>query len=327
MTAGQLRADGVEAVSLAVDDSVFTGPAQGEGWEAEDVELCLVTPITALAVHRTTPAEVCVPDYDPAISAGRIFAELLNGFGIQVLGEVGRAAAPVGESEVLASVESAPMSAMVEQMVTDSDNVSAEMLAHLVGGEVVGEASFQGGARATLAALADLGVSSQGVTLLDGSGLSLLDLLPPRTASELLNVALNGANDQLWPMLTGLPVAGSTGTLIERFATPPTEPGRGDVRGKTGTLTASLRPQRTGRHRIWPTLELRHDFQRRRGHPRLSRGVGSGRDAAGGVRLRGRPRIVLAHGRTDRLGSGVGNGRAHRTRWPERVHERRRRGS
>ena len=41
----------------------------------------------------------------------------------------------------------------------------------------------------------------------------------------------------LWPLSTGLPVAGVTGTLAERFSTAGTDAGRGVVRAKTGTLT------------------------------------------------------------------------------------------
>jgi len=41
----------------------------------------------------------------------------------------------------------------------------------------------------------------------------------------------------LWPTTSGLPVAGVTGTLTDRFATAGTSAGRGVVRAKTGTLT------------------------------------------------------------------------------------------
>ncbi len=41
----------------------------------------------------------------------------------------------------------------------------------------------------------------------------------------------------LWPVTSGLPIAGVTGTLAERFDTTGTAPGRGVVRAKTGTLT------------------------------------------------------------------------------------------
>ncbi|WP_261556229.1 D-alanyl-D-alanine carboxypeptidase, partial [Frankia tisae] len=37
-------------------------------------------------------------------------------------------------------------------------------------------------------------------------------------------------------VLTGLPVAGFSGTLNDRYATADTAPGAGDVRAKTGTL-------------------------------------------------------------------------------------------
>jgi D-alanyl-D-alanine carboxypeptidase/D-alanyl-D-alanine-endopeptidase (penicillin-binding protein 4) len=45
------------------------------------------------------------------------------------------------------------------------------------------------------------------------------------------------AAGRLWPTTSGLPVAGVTGTLTDRFATAGTSPGRGVVRAKTGTLT------------------------------------------------------------------------------------------
>ena len=38
-----------------------------------------------------------------------------------------------------------------------------------------------------------------------------------------------------WAALTGLPVAGISGTLIDRYDV--AEPGRGTVRAKTGTLS------------------------------------------------------------------------------------------
>ncbi|HET8642999.1 MAG TPA: D-alanyl-D-alanine carboxypeptidase, partial [Pseudonocardiaceae bacterium] len=41
---------------------------------------------------------------------------------------------------------------------------------------------------------------------------------------------------RLRPMVNGLPVAGGSGTLAERYLAGPSVPGRGHVRAKTGTL-------------------------------------------------------------------------------------------
>jgi serine-type D-Ala-D-Ala carboxypeptidase/endopeptidase (penicillin-binding protein 4) len=81
------------------------------------------------------------------------------------------------------------------------------------------------------------------VTLFDGSGLSLDDRVPATTlVSALAAVALDKPDTGqsvgvLWPVATGLPVAGVTGTLAIRFVASGTTAGRGVVRAKTGTLT------------------------------------------------------------------------------------------
>lgn len=237
VTAAELRASGRNAVQVAVDDSAFTGPVLGEGWEAEDVDLCLVTPITALRVFTPEPAPECVPDVDPSVTAGLVFAELLRDYGIEVAGEVGRRVVDDPAAPTLAAVESRPMAALVEQMLTDSDNVSAEMLGHLVGLQVGDAGSFAGGSAATLTILDELGVPTAELVLLDASGLSVGDRMTSRTANALLSASLLTQQGALWPVSSGLPVAGSTGTLAERFVLPTTAAGRGDVRAKTGTLT------------------------------------------------------------------------------------------
>jgi D-alanyl-D-alanine carboxypeptidase/D-alanyl-D-alanine-endopeptidase (penicillin-binding protein 4) len=238
-TAQALRDDGVAEIAVAVDDTAFNGPTTAEGWEAGDVESCLVSPISSLRVFDPAAAAAeCVPDPDPALTAGRIFAEQLAGFGISVTGEVTRTEAPVSDrAPELASSASRPVAALVEQMLTDSDNTSAEMLAHLAGGETGDGANFTGGAAATRSALADLGVPTTDLALFDGSGLSLLDKVAPRTAMAVLTATTSQRAPDLWPIASGLAVAGSTGTLADRFVEPDAAAGRGDVRAKTGTLT------------------------------------------------------------------------------------------
>ena len=88
-----------------------------------------------------------------------------------------------------------------------------------------------GGAQATHAALIELGISN-GASLVDGSGLSDDNRV---TASELTAVLFRAASPkypQLRAVMSGLPVAGYSGTLSNRDQ----GSGMGSVRAKTGTL-------------------------------------------------------------------------------------------
>lgn len=225
----------VSAMQVAVDDSLFTGPTTVASWPPSLLAECIVRPITALAV-QPAPDAPCQPQADPAVAAGEMFAAELAERGIAVVPGVTRAV--VGPTDtLLAAISSQPVSALVENMMLESDNTAAEMLAHLAGGRATGQASFTGGALATTAVMAQLGIPAAGMSLVDASGLSREDAVPPDTIARTLVTALGQTSATLWPLASGLPVAGFDGTLSTRFVTAATAPGRGDVRAKTGTLT------------------------------------------------------------------------------------------
>jgi D-alanyl-D-alanine carboxypeptidase/D-alanyl-D-alanine-endopeptidase (penicillin-binding protein 4) len=108
--------------------------------------------------------------------------------------------------------------------------------------------SFAGASQAVLTVLQRHGFDVTGVTLVDGSGLSTSDAVPATLLTALLGTAAtpdqpattDGVNQprtaELRPLLVGLPVAGGSGTLADRYHGP-SAPGRGWVRAKTGTLT------------------------------------------------------------------------------------------
>ncbi|MGZ6746061.1 MAG: D-alanyl-D-alanine carboxypeptidase/D-alanyl-D-alanine endopeptidase, partial [Nocardioides sp.] len=136
----------------------------------------------------------------------------------------------------LAEVDSPPLAQVVEETLTNSDNEAAEVLAHQVGLATGNAASFTGGVRGVLAALTGLGVPVDGAVLHDGSGLSRLDRLDPGTLAAVLQAATSTDHPELRAVLTGLPVAGFSGSLADRFAES-APPGLGRVRAKTGTLS------------------------------------------------------------------------------------------
>jgi D-alanyl-D-alanine carboxypeptidase/D-alanyl-D-alanine-endopeptidase (penicillin-binding protein 4) len=233
-TARALRAAGLTSVRLAYDASLFSGPRVSPDWPASYVSGDVVPPITALwADEGRDRAGQYVAD--PAAAAAATFGAALRHDGLRVRGAVvssraARTAAPVAE------VSSAPLGEIVEQTLALSDNNAAEVLGHQVGLAVAQDGSYAGGARAVKTVLGRLGVPLAGTRILDGSGLSRRDLLTADTLLGVLELATSDAHPSLRWVVTGLPVAGFTGSLRWRFDQGPAV-AKGRVRAKTGTLT------------------------------------------------------------------------------------------
>jgi D-alanyl-D-alanine carboxypeptidase/D-alanyl-D-alanine-endopeptidase (penicillin-binding protein 4) len=229
-TARALGERGIREITLSYDTTLYTGAALHPVGVNENL-----APVSALAVDEgrtddSTSGPVTRVS-DPAAQAAATFARLLKDAGITTT--------PPGPSrastraETLATVTSPPLSALVERMLTNSDNDIAEALARhtaLAGG---GSASFEGGARAIATQLRKLGMPLSGASFHDGSGLDRDDRLTADLLTALLAKAADPARPGLRPVLTGLPVAGFTGTLSSRY----TDGAAGVVRAKTGTLT------------------------------------------------------------------------------------------
>ncbi|MFF6959165.1 D-alanyl-D-alanine carboxypeptidase/D-alanyl-D-alanine-endopeptidase [Streptomyces sp. NPDC008317] len=232
-TAAALKARGTTSVRLGYDTSLFSGTALHPIGPNENL-----APVTALMVREgrldhssSGPAQRAD---DPAESAADAFADLLRERGIRVKGE----AAPAGGhgGTRLAAHQSAPLSELVERMLTDSDNDVAEALARHVARALGRPASFAGAASAIPDALRRLGVPLAGAAFHDGSGLDGDDALSATTLARILALAASPAHPEMRSVLTGLPVAGFTGTLADRFRG---GGGAGVVHAKTGTLTGT----------------------------------------------------------------------------------------
>lgn len=222
---------------LAYDDTAFVGPAVSPAWEPTYVSSGVIAPVTALMVDQGladpnsgTLARV----EDPAVQAASVFAAELKAAGVRVLGPLRPVSAPTGAA-VVAAVESPPVDLLVQRMLTDSDNQLAEALGRLAAQAAGRPASFVGAAATLRAAAAEAGVSVTGLRVFDASGLSRDDRLTVPTLAECLVAAVS--DDALRPMLVGLPVAGFSGTLVDRYLTAPSRAAAGVLRAKTGTLT------------------------------------------------------------------------------------------
>lgn len=229
---------GRKITTVLVDTSRYRGPTLAEGWAASDVPGGFVAPIVPLMLDggRADPTLQDGPRVaDPATAAGDALARELGATTV-----ASGIAAP--NATLLGTVASAPIADLVEHLLETSDNVLAETLAREVAIARNGEPSFTGAAADVNAALAQAGFDTAGAHMVDGSGLSTSDRVPPRLLGSLLSAAAappQGPRDTdfLRTVLTGLPVAGGDGTLDDRFGAGPSAAGRGVVRAKTGTLT------------------------------------------------------------------------------------------
>ncbi|MBB3083424.1 D-alanyl-D-alanine carboxypeptidase/D-alanyl-D-alanine endopeptidase [Geodermatophilus sabuli] len=232
--AAQVRAslpEGTQVTRVVVDSSLFTGPLTASGWGPDDAPSTYAAPVTAIAVDgaRVRPGEA-PRSGQPGLDAGAALADDLGVPGATiVLDEAPEA------GETLGAVRSAPVARLVEQTLSQSDNLLAETLARHVALARDLPATFEGSAEAVPAALTDAGLDVTGVALSDGSGLSQEDRVPVELLTDLLAGAADGTVPEASAVLSGLAVAGYDGTLADRGDDDPrTAPGA--VRAKTGTL-------------------------------------------------------------------------------------------
>jgi len=240
-TAKSLLAKNQKSVRLTLDDRLFSGPSRSPRWSASDVADGYVAPIQALEINggRIRSGHNVARSADPALVAAQTFAGLLSKRGIKVTGTIRRGAAPKsadGEA-VLGRVDSAPISSLVEYTLTESDNTVAETLGRLVAIAAGKPGSFAAAGPAVVAAAGELGVPVAGAVLTDTSGLGDGTRIPAQALTGVLALAAGDEQPQLRAVLSGLPVAGVSGTLRDRFAGSRQRVATGVVRAKTGTLT------------------------------------------------------------------------------------------
>ena len=249
-TARALKAQGHHSVRLGYDTALFSGPDMAQGWTDSLISTGNVTPIVSLEADQgrltlhgaledsDDPVNFRARTTDPVGMTVAAFAGLLAHDGISVTGAPGETAAPPS-APVLASVSSPPLVEIAEQMLQESNNLIAENLARHVAIALGLPATFTGGAAAELTELRRLGVTTP-ISLVDGSGLSPLDAIAPQTLIRTLMLA--ASTPKLRGAITGLPVAGFSGTLSAGGSDFGGIGGiaggtaRGVVRAKTGNL-------------------------------------------------------------------------------------------
>ncbi|WP_371665424.1 MULTISPECIES: D-alanyl-D-alanine carboxypeptidase/D-alanyl-D-alanine endopeptidase [unclassified Streptomyces] len=232
-TARALKDRGVKSVRLTYDTSRYSGPARHPIGPNENI-----APVTALMTREgrldSTDSGPAPRSEDPAGDTARTFGKLLHDAGIAT-GSGPAPGRPAGGSRPVAEHLSVPLSALVERALTNSDNDIAEALARQTALATGEPADFAGGRRAVTAQLKKLHLPLTGANFADGSGLNRKDKVTAGLLAGLLARAADPHYPELRPVLTGLPVAGFSGTLSGRYTEK--SAGTGLIRAKTGTLT------------------------------------------------------------------------------------------
>jgi D-alanyl-D-alanine carboxypeptidase/D-alanyl-D-alanine-endopeptidase (penicillin-binding protein 4) len=226
--ADEVVASGVEQVTGGVvgDGSRYDDEFFAPGW-GDGVEGLEGGPYDALMVNDSRVFGDDLRANDPNEGAAREFTQLLEARGVVVGAEPTSGTAPADTVEI-ASIESAPLAAVVAEMLGNSDNNTAELVVKELGRSDTTVGNREAGLEVIRRQLVEWGVNVDSVVLADGSGLSLDNRI---TCAALAAVVERYDSDS--PIGKGLPVAGQTGTLSEVFVDHPVA---GRLTGKTGTL-------------------------------------------------------------------------------------------
>ena len=223
---------GVKIRRIVLDSSYFGGPAWQPTWKIKERTEGWMPEMTALMVDgdRDDPAaNGSRRSTDPVGRAGTAFASYFPG------ASVSRGTAPSGAA-TLGTVRSQPVKTLVQQALIVSDNAIAEALARVTAIEAGTGNTFEAEDEAVLTALRTYGIEPAKVRVVDGSGLSDDNRIPPSYLTKLFVKVLH-REDGLGVIYDGLPVAGRTGSLsyADRFSGAASK-ADGKVFAKTGWI-------------------------------------------------------------------------------------------
>lgn len=224
---------GVPITRIELDASLWDAADNWDpSWPASERTEGYLPYITALMIDgdRADPTQlISARSDDPIARAGAAFASAAGLSGITFTR--GKATG----TTVLAEVSSQPVRTLVSQMLADSDNAIAEMLARAtslkqnLGGT---SGSLEQALSTPLATLGMPGVDGLGIT--DGSGESANNAVPPLFLAQLM-VKINSGEQGLGVVLDALPRGGTSGDLVDRFSGENAAAGE-SVRAKTGWI-------------------------------------------------------------------------------------------
>jgi D-alanyl-D-alanine carboxypeptidase/D-alanyl-D-alanine-endopeptidase (penicillin-binding protein 4) len=236
----KVKASGATVNTVYIDESRYTGPGLATSWLPADVAAGYIAPIVPAMLDGDR--QDATKNYSPRTNdPGRILVtEFAKRMGATAGSSVDKKA-PAG-AKVLGEIRSAPVSQLVDNMLDRSENTLGDILAREVAVKAGKEPTFDGATAAMMDVLRQNNFDVDGVVLKDGSGMSTENKVSAKLLAQILAVAAgpdgkDPRTAKLRPLLGGLPVAGGSGTLADRYNQGAAAEGKGWVRAKTGTLT------------------------------------------------------------------------------------------
>lgn len=165
-----------------------------------------------------------------------VLKDVLEKRGIKIKGygvDIDDLDSPVDYSNMrlLFSYYSPELRDIIKVINKNSQNFFAEQLLKVIGLEKEGHGTAENGIKAIQNILPEMGINPESIIIVDGSGLSQLDLVTPRSIVALLNYMYK--SKYFIPFFNSLPIAGVDGTLGTRMKGTSAE---NRIRAKTGLL-------------------------------------------------------------------------------------------
>lgn len=183
-------------------------------------------PIGALMMNDSIVTGAIGKSEDPALASGSEMALLLSQQGVAVPSTIQRTTTVPTTAVQVASATSAPLTSIIQEMLVNSDNNTAEMLVKELGYVKKGSGSTASGLEVISETVNKWGLTTP-PSIVDGSGLSSSNSM---TCDDFISILEK--NKETFPTL--LAIAGESGTLKTSFENSSVE---GRLAGKTGTLT------------------------------------------------------------------------------------------
>lgn len=225
--ADQIASTGIRQVNGAIVgiDSRYDEKRFVDVWPTE-FHFTESGPLGALLVNDGVVVGNPIKPDNPAIAAATELRTMLIARGIVVVGETRHDETVPGEATAVTSISSAPLPKVLQEMLVNSDNNTAEMVLKEIGFVKKKSGTTSAGLEAVNEYFAAQKFNPV-PQVFDGSGLSSSDKASCASFMQVLNKQAS----ELAPLLA---VAGTSGTLISAFEDSPMS---GRLLGKTGTLS------------------------------------------------------------------------------------------